>query len=75
MTNVQDPTNQAKILFDKYTNNGWLDGELTFIIPVYKNMPTAIKKPSNLQVEIYITLVQVITQLDLDQDQEQDIQV
>ena len=48
MTNVQDPTNQAKILFDKYTNNGWLDGELTFIIPVYKNMPTAIKKPSNL---------------------------
>ena len=48
MTNVQDPTNQAKILFDKYTNNGWLDGELTFIIPVYKNMPTAVKKPSNL---------------------------
>ncbi len=48
MTNVQDPTNQAKILFDKYTNNGWLDGELTFIIPVYKNMPTSVKKPSNL---------------------------
>ena len=48
MTNVQDPTNQAKILFDKYTNNEWLDGELTFIIPVYKNMPTAVKKPSNL---------------------------
>lgn len=48
MTNVQDPTNQSKMLFDKYTNNGWLNNELTFIIPVYKNMPTYVKKPTNL---------------------------
>ena len=48
MTNIQDPTNQSKILFDNYTNNGWLNNELTFIIPVYKNMPASIKKPSNL---------------------------
>lgn len=48
MTNIQDPTNQAKILFDKYTNNGWLTNDLTFVIPVYKDMPAAIKKPSNL---------------------------
>lgn len=48
MTNIQDPTNQSKILFDKYTNNGWLTNDLTFVIPVYKDMPSAIKKPSNL---------------------------
>ena len=48
MTNIQDPTSQAKMLFDKYTNNGWITNDLTFIIPVYKNMPGAIKKPSNL---------------------------
>lgn len=48
MTNLQDPTNQAKILFDKYANNGWLNNDLTFIIPVYKNMPTYNKLPSNL---------------------------
>ncbi len=48
MTNIQDPTSQSKMLFDKYTNNGWLDNELTFVIPVYKNMPTYIKKPTNL---------------------------
>lgn len=48
MTNIQDPTSQAKILFDKYTNNGWLNSDLTFTIPVYKNMPTFVKLPSNL---------------------------
>lgn len=48
MTNLQDPTNQSKILYDKYVQNGWLSNELTFIIPVYKNMPTYNKLPSNL---------------------------
>ncbi len=48
MTNIQDPTNQAKMLFDEYLNNGWLNRELTFVIPVYKDMPAYIKLPSNL---------------------------
>lgn len=48
MTNIQDPTNQSKMLYDEYLNNGWLNNELTFIIPVYKNMPAYIKLPSNL---------------------------
>jgi len=48
MTNIQDPTNQAKMLFDEYLNNGWLNNELTFVIPVYKNMPTYVKLPSSL---------------------------
>lgn len=47
-TNVQDPSGQAKLLFDKYLNNGWLNNELTFIIPVYKNMPAYVKLPSKL---------------------------
>lgn len=48
MTNIQDPTNQAKMLYDEYLNNNWLNNELTFIIPVYKNIPTYVKLPSNL---------------------------
>lgn len=48
MTNIQDPTNQAKMLFDEYLNNGWLNNELTFVIPVYKDMPAYVKLPSSL---------------------------
>lgn len=48
MTNIQDPTNQAKMLYDEYLNDGWLNNELTFIIPVYKNMPAYVKLPSSL---------------------------
>lgn len=48
MTNIQDPTNQSKMLYDEYLNNNWLSQELTFIIPVYKNMPSYVKLPSNL---------------------------
>ena len=48
MTNLQDPTNQSKMLFDKYNNYGWLNQELTFTIPVYKDMPAYIKKPTSL---------------------------
>lgn len=48
MTNIQDPTNQAKMLFDEYINNNWLNNELTFVIPVYKNMPAYVKLPSSL---------------------------
>ncbi len=48
MTNIQDPTNQAKMLFDEYLNNGWINNELTFVIPVYKDMPSYVKLPSSL---------------------------
>ena len=48
MTNVQDPTNQAEMLFNEYLNNNWLNRELTFVIPIYKNMPAYVKLPSNL---------------------------
>lgn len=48
MTNLQDPTNQSKILYDQYVENDLLNKELIFIIPVYKNMPNYVKLPSTL---------------------------
>ena len=53
MTNIQDPTNQAIMLYDAYNENGYLDDELTFIIPIYKNMPTYVKLPSTQTGNLY----------------------
>ena len=53
MTNVQDPNNQANMLYEAYYNNGFLNRDLTFIIPVYKNMPTYVKLPSNETGNLY----------------------
>ena len=47
MTNVEDPNSQANSLHNTYNNSGLIDKELTFVIPVYKNMPSFIKKPHN----------------------------
>ena len=53
MTNLEDPVSQAEMLYDTYKSNGWLDRELTFIIPVYRNMPTYVKLPSNETGNLY----------------------
>lgn len=53
MTNVQDPTNQSSMLYDAYSDNGYLNNELTFIIPVYKNMPSYVKLPSTQTGNLY----------------------
>ncbi len=42
MTNIQDPSSQAINLFTYYTNGGILSNSLTFVIPVYDNMPDAV---------------------------------
>lgn len=47
MTNVEDPNSQASILYGRYNNNDLLDKGLTFVIPVYKNMPAYNKLPPN----------------------------
>ncbi|MCI8290730.1 MAG: SH3 domain-containing protein [Clostridia bacterium] len=44
MTNLRDPSSQAYSLYNDYMNNGKLDSKLTFIIPVYNNMPNAVSK-------------------------------
>ena len=45
MTNVQDPNSQASTLYKAYDKSNLLENSLTFIIPIYKNMPTYVKKP------------------------------
>ena len=53
MTNVQDQTNQSAMLYEAYSTNSYLNGELTFIIPVYRNMPTYVKLPSTHTGNLY----------------------
>ena len=49
MTNLRDPSSQAGILYDMYVDNGILDENLTFVIPVYDNMPAeAVSAPTTL---------------------------
>ena len=53
MTNVQDPTGQANRLYQAYNDNGFINDELTFIIPIYKNMPAYAKLPSSQTGNLY----------------------
>ena len=53
MTNVQDANSQAEMLYSTYQANGWLDTDLTFTIPVYKNMPAYVKLPSTQTGNLY----------------------
>lgn len=39
MTNVLAPYSESKSIYNGYSNSGLLTGELSFIIPVYENMP------------------------------------
>lgn len=48
MTNIKDPNSQSSMLFNRYADSNLLDTKLTFRIPVYNNMPTYIKAPTNL---------------------------
>lgn len=48
MTNVQDPTSQTSRLYNTYLNNGILNANLNFIIPVYNDMPNLNKLPTTL---------------------------
>ena len=48
MTNIQDPTNQSYSNYNLYSNN--LDGNITFIIPVYNNMPASNPKPNDIKL-------------------------
>ena len=50
MTNLRDPASQAGSLYDIYADSQILDQKLTFIIPVYDNMPGATAPvPTTLQ--------------------------
>ena len=45
MTNIQDPNSQALSLYSTYNKCNLLKNSLTFVIPVYKNMPYYNKLP------------------------------
>ena len=54
MTNLRDPASQAGSLYDIYAESGILDGNLTFTIPVYDNMPAqASEVPTSLSGDLY----------------------
>lgn len=48
MTNIEDPYNQSKGLYNTYVANGLISQKMNFIIPVYNNMPDVVKKPTTL---------------------------
>lgn len=48
MTNIQDPSSQAKNLYNTYFNNNILEASLNFVIPVYENMPAKCLLPSSI---------------------------
>ncbi len=51
MTNVQDPSSQAKKLYNTYAQNNILDASLNFIIPVFNNMPDVCGLPTSINVK------------------------
>lgn len=48
MTNVQDPSSQAKKLYNTYEENGIIDASINFVIPVYDNMPNTCSVPGSI---------------------------
>ena len=39
MTNVLAPYSESKLIYTGYKNSGMLDNAMSFVIPIYKNMP------------------------------------
>lgn len=58
MTNIEDPSSQAKSLFNTYVTNNLLSTPLNFVIPVFEGMPNVNNLPStideNLPTSYYI---------------------
>lgn len=48
MTNIEDPSSQAKNLYNTYAKNNILDASLNFIIPVFSNMPGMSNLPTDM---------------------------
>ena len=40
MTNVLAPYSESRLIYDGYVNTGLLNGSMSFVIPVYNNMPS-----------------------------------
>ena len=48
MTNVLAPYSEAKLIYNGYANSGMLDENMSFIIPVYNNMPSSPQENLNI---------------------------
>lgn len=48
MTNIQDPSSQAKNLYNTYAKNNILNASLNFVIPVFRNMPGSSGLPGGI---------------------------
>lgn len=50
MTNVLAPYSESKSIYNGYVNTGLLDGSMSFVIPVYNNMPELpVQSPNILE--------------------------
>ena len=50
MTNVLAPYSEGKLIYQGYENSGILNSDISFIIPVYENMPSIpVDRPSILE--------------------------
>ncbi|MCI8654902.1 MAG: SH3 domain-containing protein [Clostridia bacterium] len=54
MTNVLAPYSESKSIYNGYKNSGILDTAMTFIIPVYQNMPTIPTQSPNINSNEFI---------------------
>lgn len=48
MTNILAPYNEAKSIYNGYQKSGMLDSRLSFVIPVYENMPVIPTENPNI---------------------------
>ena len=54
MTNVLAPYNEAKSIYKGYQKNGILDLQISFIIPIYNNMPDIQSESPNINSNNYV---------------------
>lgn len=55
MTNVLAPFSEAKSIFNGYKNSGIVDTSLSFIIPVYNNMPSLATDSPNIDLNDFVS--------------------
>lgn len=60
MTNVLAPYSESKSIYNGYVNTGLLDGSMSFVIPIYNNMPELpVESPNILDTDFIADNTQV----------------
>lgn len=55
MTNVLAPYSESKSIYNGYTKMGLLDTSMTFVIPVFYNMPSIMQDSPDINLKDFIT--------------------